>query len=64
LDYVSREDRATRGSIFIGAVGCFAGGHVTPCVVEGIFQDAHDLRVEHPVSILFDKALHGLTRAY
>jgi hypothetical protein len=64
LDYVSREDRATSGSIFIGAVGCFARLHATPCVVEGIFQDAHDLGVERPVSISFDKAPHGLTRAY
>jgi hypothetical protein len=64
LDYVSREDRATSGSIFINAVRCFARLHATPRVVEGIFQDAHDLRVEHPVGILFDKAPHGLTRAY
>jgi len=30
-----------------------------PRLLEGIFQNAYDGRVEHPVAMLFDEAPHG-----
>ena len=64
LDYVSREDRATRRSIFIGAVGRATRLHSTPCVLESIFENTYHRRVKCPVSVMLDEAPHGLTRAY